>query len=94
MTNCNNFYYDVMPFGLKNTKETYPRLMDSVFAEQIGRNLEVYIKYMVYKALKGQHKEDLKEALASVKKYNTQLNTSKCSFGVQANKFLGFMMTN
>ena len=32
VTNQGLFYYNVMPFGLKNTKATYQRLMNKMFA--------------------------------------------------------------
>ena len=35
------FYYRVMPFGLKNAGATYQRLMNRMFAPQIGRNVQV-----------------------------------------------------
>ncbi|PNX91900.1 gag-pol polyprotein [Trifolium pratense] len=47
MSNTCNYFYNVMPFGLKNAGATYQRLMDRVFSEQIGKNLEVYIDDMV-----------------------------------------------
>ncbi|RDX64234.1 Retrovirus-related Pol polyprotein from transposon opus, partial [Mucuna pruriens] len=34
-------YYKVMSFSLKNTRATYQRLIDKVFTDHIGRNLEV-----------------------------------------------------
>ncbi|GAU10592.1 hypothetical protein TSUD_418170 [Trifolium subterraneum] len=95
MSNTCNYHYTVMPFGLKNVGATYQRLMDRVFAHQIGKNLEVYIDDMVVKTTsEGEHHEDLKDILASVRKYNMRLNPAKCSFGVQAGKFLGFLLTN
>jgi hypothetical protein len=95
MTNTCNYFYKVMPFGLKNAGATYQRLMDRVFANQIGRNLEVYIDDMVVETRReGNHHSDLEEILSSVRKYNMRLNPTKCSFGVQAGKFLGFMLTN
>ncbi|MCI34583.1 gag-pol polyprotein, partial [Trifolium medium] len=95
MSNTCNYHYKVMPFGLKNAGATYQRLMDRVFAQKIGRNLEVYIDDMVVKTtMEGSHHEDLEDILASVRKYNMRLNPAKCSFGVQAGKFLGFMLTN
>jgi hypothetical protein len=95
MTNTCNYFYNVMPFGLKNAGATYQRLMDRVFSEQIGKNLEVYIDDMVVKTTEeGEHDQDLGDILASVRKYNMRLNPAKCSFGVQSGKFLGFMLTN
>lgn len=31
MSNHGNYYYNVVPFGQKNTRATYQRLMDIVF---------------------------------------------------------------
>jgi hypothetical protein len=68
--------------------------MDRVFAQQIGNNLEVYIDDMVVMTPEeGDHSKDLAEILSSVRKYNMRLNPAKCSFGVQAGMFLGFMLT-
>ena len=44
------FYYKVMPFELKNVGVTYQRLMNRMFAHQIGRNVEVYVDDMLVKA--------------------------------------------
>ncbi|GAU30847.1 hypothetical protein TSUD_365550 [Trifolium subterraneum] len=95
MSNTCNYHYTIMSFGLKNVGATYQRLMDRLFAHQIGKNLEVYIDDVVVKTIsKGEHHEDLKDNLASVRKYNMRLNTAKCSFRVQTGKFLGFLLTN
>jgi len=94
MTNNKNFHYKVMPFGLKNVGTTFQRSMDTIFAKQIGRNLEVYIDDLVVKTKEGDsHEEDLKEILQQVRKYNMRLNPAKCTFDVQAGKFLGFLLT-
>ncbi|XP_020225224.1 uncharacterized protein LOC109807108 [Cajanus cajan] len=51
-----------MPFGLKNAGATYQRLMDKVFQQQIGRNMEVYVDDMVVKTLSAEaHVADLAE---------------------------------
>ncbi|MCI42639.1 hypothetical protein A2U01_0063876, partial [Trifolium medium] len=74
-----------MPFGLKNAGATYQRLMDRVFSEQIGKNLEVYIDDMLVKtAEEGEHDKDLADIIASVRRYDMRLNPAKCTFGVQA----------
>ena len=45
------FYYEVKPFGLKNTGATYQRLVKHMFRPQIGRNVEVYVDDMLVKSL-------------------------------------------
>ena len=39
VTNQGLFYYKVMPLSLKNTGAMYQRLMNKIFAHQIGRNV-------------------------------------------------------
>ena len=39
VTNQGLFCYKVMPFSLKNAGATYQRLMNKMFANQIGRNV-------------------------------------------------------
>ena len=45
------FCYKVMPFELKNAGATYQRLMNKMFAHQIGRNIQVYVDDMLVKSL-------------------------------------------
>ena len=44
------FYYKVMPFGTRNVGATYQRLMNKMFAHQIGRNVKVYVDNMLVKS--------------------------------------------
>ena len=39
------------------------------------------------------HLEDLRETFNTLRSYNMKLNPRKCSFGVAAGKFLGFMVS-
>ena len=83
-----------MPFGLKNAGTTYQRLMNKMFAQQIGRNVQVYIDDMLVKSRREEdHLEDLKETFNTLRSYNMKLNPRKCTFGVMAGKFLGFMVS-
>ena len=50
VTNQGLFCYKVMPFGLKNAGATYQRLMNRMFAPQIGRNVQVYVDDMLVKS--------------------------------------------
>lgn len=88
------YCYKVMPFGLKNTGATYQRLMNKVFEDQIGRNMEVYMDDMLTKsACADDHVADLAETFDNLRRYQMKLNPRKCTFGVTAGKFLGFLVT-
>ena len=55
-----NYHYTVMPFGLKNARATYQRMMTRMFRDKIGCTVEVYIDDMIVKRKQeGQHIEDL-----------------------------------
>ena len=88
------YCYKVMPFGLKNVGETYQRLANRMFREQIGRNMEVYVDDMLVKSKEElTHLDHLKETFAMFRRYQMKLNPSKCAFGVALGKFLGFMVS-
>ena len=88
------FCYKVMPFGFKNAGATYQRLMNKMFVHQLGRNVQVYVDGMLVKSLReNDHLNDLQETFDTLRSYNMKLNPSKCVFGVTAEKFLGFMVS-
>ena len=49
VTHIGNYYYKVMPFGLKNAGSTYQRMMTRMFELLLGKNIEIYIDDMVVK---------------------------------------------
>ena len=82
-----------MPFGLKNAGVTYQRLMNKMFAQQIRRNVEVYVDDMPMKSSQeDEHLSDLQETFDTLWMYKMKLNPSKCVFRVTAGKFLGYMV--
>ena len=88
------FCYKVMPFGLKNAGATYQRLMNKMFAHQIGRNVQVYVDDMLVKSLrKDDHLDDFRETFDILRLYNMKLNPYKYAFEVTTGKFLGFMVS-
>ena len=71
------YCYKVMPFGLKNVGETYQRLVNRMFREQIGRNMEVYVDDMLVKSKEElTHLDHLKETFAMFRRYQLKLNPS------------------
>lgn len=88
------YCYKVMPFGLKNAGATYQRLVNKMFAEQLGLTMEVYINDMLVKSKQAaDHVEHLRRCFATLNKYNIKLNPAKCSFGVTSGEFLGYIVT-
>ncbi|RDX88927.1 Retrovirus-related Pol polyprotein from transposon 17.6, partial [Mucuna pruriens] len=94
ITDDRAFYYKVMPFGLKNAGATYQRLMDKIFKDVMGRDVEVYVDDMVAKSKGGEdHCEALGRVFEVLRRHQLRLNPEKCSFEVQAGRFLSFMLT-
>ena len=94
VTNQGLFCYKVMSFSLKNTGATYQRLMNKMFAHQIGRNVQIYVDDMLVKSRKeDDHLDDLRETFNTLCSYNMKLNLGKCAFRVMAGKFLRFIVS-
>ena len=88
------FYYNVMPFGLKNARATYQRLVTKIFRPLLRKTMEVYIDDMLVKFKeRSDHVTHLQEEFELLKVYDMKLNPSKCAFRVNAGRFLGFMET-
>ena len=95
VTPTRNYYYKVIPFGLKNVGSTYQRMMTRMFKSRLGKNIEVFIDDMVVKSKAvSEHVGDLEDIFEILRKHELRLNTSKCSFGVGSNKFLGYIVTH
>ncbi|GKF00543.1 reverse transcriptase domain-containing protein [Tanacetum coccineum] len=83
-----------MPFGLKNARATYQRLVDKVFSHQIGRNLKAYVDDMVIKSTSEEEMlRDIQETFERFRSINMKLNPKKCSFNVKEGPFLGNLIT-
>jgi len=95
MTESGNYYYNVMPFGLRNAGATYQRMMNKVYDKALlGDILEVYMDDMIVKSQQEvDHAAHLKRVFEQTRKYNMRLDPEKCTFGVQPGKFLGFYLT-
>jgi hypothetical protein len=88
------YYYRVMPFGLKNAGAAYQRMITKMFAEQLGKTVEVYIDDMVIKSIFAEnHLGDMRAIFNILRWHHLKLNASKCAFGVGSGKFLRFMVT-
>ena len=68
--------------------------MNKMFAQQIERNVQVYVDNMLMKSQREEdHLEDLRETFNTFRSYNMKLNLGKCAFRVTVGKFLEFMVS-
>nr|GEW81032.1 hypothetical protein [Tanacetum cinerariifolium] len=76
------YCYTKMPFGLKNTRAMYQRLVDEAFQSQIGRNLEEYVDDMVVKSKsKREMLADTAETFNNLRRINMKLNLKSARLG-------------
>jgi len=88
------YCYKMMSFGLKNAGAIYQRLVNRMFRDQIGRNIEVYVDDMLVKSIRAtDHITDLRETFETLRTHKMKLNPAKCAFGVSSGRFLGFMVS-
>ncbi|XP_010513400.1 PREDICTED: uncharacterized protein LOC104789393 [Camelina sativa] len=88
------YCYKVMPFGLKNAGATYQRLVNMMFADLLGKTMEVYIDDMLVKSLIAeQHVQHLAECFDILDQFQMKLNPTKCTFRVTSGEFLGYIVT-
>ncbi|XP_042437010.1 uncharacterized protein K02A2.6-like [Zingiber officinale] len=88
------FCYTVMPFGLRNAGAMYQRMMDKIFREKIGCNVEVYVDDILIKSpLVVNLIKDVEETCQTLWQYGLKLNPLKCLFGAKGGKFLGYLVT-
>jgi ribonuclease HI len=92
-TPIGNFYYTVMPFGLKNVGATYQRTMTAMFHDMMHREIEDYVNDIVVKSkTREDHFGISKKVFERCRLYKLKMNSLKCAFGVSAGKFLGFLV--
>ena len=74
------YCYNVIPFGLKNTRVTYQRMMTKIFRSLIGKTMEVYIDNMLVKFKeRPNHVKHLQETFELLQRYDIKLNPLKCA---------------
>ena len=69
--------------------------MTRMFEPQLDKAIKVYIDDMVVKSkVVSEHVRDLEVIFGILREHKLRLNTSKCSFGVESGRFLGYMVTH
>lgn len=92
ITDRGMYCYKVMPFGLKNAEASYQRMVDKMFAVQLGKTMEVYIDDMLVKSLQAEEHVRHLRAFGSLNKHGMKLIPTKCTFAVTSGEFLGYII--
>src|SRR3954471_3690365 len=88
------FFYNTVPFRLKNAGATYQRCMQACLKNQIGRNIQVYVDDIVIKTREAKTLiDDLYEMFDNLDHYKIKLNPEKCAFGVPSGQLLGYFIS-
>ena len=94
ITDQGTYCHKVMPFGLKNARATYQRLVNHMFRSLIGRSIEVYVDDLLFKSKEDtDHLTHFAKAFHILKRYQMKLNPVKSAFGVSSGKFLGHLIS-
>lgn len=84
-----------MPLGLQNASATYKSLVNKVFESEIGKSVQVYVDDMLVKSATVEHHlKDLHQTFITLRQHRIMLNPLKCTFGIEAGKFLGYMISH
>ena len=87
-TPIGNFYYTMMPFGLKNASATYQRTMMAIFHNMMHRELEDYVDDIVIKSKQREnHVQILSKVFERYRAFKFRMNPLKCAFGVSLRNF-------
>jgi len=88
------FYWNVIPFGLKNFGATYQRAMTTIFHDMMHTFMEdcmddILAKYFTREG----HLHILSKIFTRLEIFNVRLNPKKCLFGVTSMKLLGYFIS-
>ena len=90
-TNFGHFEFLVMPFGLCNAPGTFQRLMNKVFADQLGKFIAVYLDdILIFSRNLAEHWEHLRWALSRLREAKLYGRLHKCEFLKDQVEYLGF----
>lgn len=86
------FCWVVMPFSLKNARETYQRVMMIMLHDLIHKLAKVYVHDIIIKSTKREtHQDELRVIFKRMRKFNLKLHPRKCIFKVFNRKLHSYM---
>lgn len=94
VTDNSIFCYTRMPFGLKTVHVEFQEMVNDIFGEQIGRNMEIYVDDIILKSKKVERlPQVMKETFSKIRQVRMHLNPKKRVFNVPTGKCLRFIIS-
>lgn len=87
------FQFKRMQFGLTNAPAVFQRMMNSVLAKYLGKSCLIYLDdVVIYSKEEKSHKVHVAEVLGALQQAGLVVKESKCNFGLEEVKLLGFVV--
>jgi len=84
-----------LPFGLKNAPASFQCMMDTIFREQIGKFIAVFIDDInIFSHTFEEHLDHVRTIFDKCRKYGLRIKKKKCHFGCERLEFLGHMISS
>jgi hypothetical protein len=88
------YEYLVISFGLTNAPTHFMYLMNSVFMEELGKFIMVFIDdILVYSKSMEEHEEHLRVVLQRLRDHQLYAKFRKCEFWIDEVSFLGHVIS-
>ena len=89
-----HFEWNVLAFGLCNAPAVFQQLLNSVYADELGRFVVVYLDdILVYSKSEAEHVEHLRIVLQRLREHRLFAKLSKCQFCRSSVEFLGHVVS-
>ncbi|KAH7719684.1 gagpol and env protein precursor [Aphelenchoides avenae] len=86
--------FNVLPYGLSNAPGGFERAMESIFEEDLGKTVFIYLDdILVATETLEEHLQVLEKVLTKLREYNLRLKPKKCAFLKTETAFLGHVIS-
>jgi hypothetical protein len=87
------YQFKVMAFGLKNAPSLFQEMMEKVLADVLMQFVVVYLDDVtIHSSDEAEHLKHIDAVFERLDRANLRIKLSKCHFGLQELKFLGFIV--
>ncbi|KAH7710724.1 gagpol and env protein precursor [Aphelenchoides avenae] len=87
--------FNVLPFGLSNAPGGFERAMETIFDEELGKSVFIYLDdILIATETLEEHLQVVEKVLSKLREYNLRLKPKKCAFLKTETAFLGHVISS